>query len=176
MNIYTLRKREKGDKEVLNGKIFTVKITPEKKAVFIDVLTGSALWVTTEVLSKSSVEEQGDWGITFKTQNSVYNLVSVLGLLPTGIKPPTEAYAVRESNSHRPCEPGVAGLTKYIIEFSREITRDEFVGYMIYNRHRKVIDGAVDANGVPRPHSCITGDGKNWSYIWITPCAPCEKL
>ena len=178
MNIYTLRKKETGNKEVLNGKMFTIKTTPENKAVFIDVVTGNMLWMTTEIKSKGSVEEQGQWGVRFETQNSVYNVVSVLGMLPTGIKPPTNVWAVRESNSHRPCEPdaGIAGLTKWAFEFNREITREEFDGYMIYNRHRKVLDGAHDMNGVPRPHSCITGGGKSWSYIWITPCTPSEKL
>ena len=172
MNIYTLREKETGNKEVLNGKMFTIKTTPENKAVFIDVLTGDILWVTTEIKSKGSVEEQGQWGVRFETQNSVYSVVSVLGMLPTGIKHPTDVYAVRESNSQRPCDPdaGIAGLQKWSLGFSREITRDEFIGYMIYNRHRKVVDGALDKNGVPRPHSCITGEGKSWSYIWITPC------
>lgn len=157
------------DKNVLNGKIFYVKVDPDTlKIAFVDVSTDEVLRVTTPILSK----EYTDDGIIVRTKSgSTYELIDLYNIIPTKMSVTDKDDP--EPNTNVPIDFVVVGInydetvrrgeekTTYV--FSRGITKNEFASYL-FKASRP-----VSSEG-------ITLDGKDGDDTWIYRYAPKRNI
>ena len=79
MKLYTLKEPLNGAVDVLNGRVVTIR-NVDKCALISDAATGKLLWRTSQI---KSMAFDADWNMTLTTQNSLYEFVNIMNIIPT---------------------------------------------------------------------------------------------
>lgn len=188
--VYTLRNREEGNLEHLNGKMFLGKIMNNGSLVLTEVVSDSVIRVSTSVVEKKVTED----GVIIRTESGqLYDLINVKTLLPSAqaqepeqaqeIKPESKFKLEDETHVNRDIHYG-DGYSGTVYRFDRAISYEEFVdfcinevgiklykttGYAWYEDHSAIIIGAViGGNRWTAYEEGHPGkESKVWTYLWI---------
>lgn len=127
MRLYTLTKPMEGFRgDILNGKIFHISLTEDKRAVYIDISTDNVLLITTRIMETT----RDDNLLTLHTESgSVYELADIIKYIPTKHEESLSFKCIDKKCYHKPIYYG-DGYDDTTFTFDREITKDEFMSYL----------------------------------------------
>lgn len=189
--VYTLRNREEGNLEHLNGKMFLGKIMNNGSLVLTEVVSGSVIRVSTSVVEKKVTDD----GVIIRTESGqLYDLINVETLLPSAqAQEPEQAQETSqerkpfkledESHVNRDIHYG-DGYSGTVYRFDRAISYEEFVnfcinevginlykltGYAWYEDHSAIVIGEVKSGNRwgCYEEGCPGKESRVWTYLWV---------